>query len=92
MKCEHLNFAAAVDVHRLTKETGEVKGFMADLRIQCSECGKRFQFIGLEPGVDTGSARVSIDGLEAHLAICPAGEQPSALDRIAVHFPIDVKH
>jgi hypothetical protein len=93
VKCDHMNFGAEVDVHRLTDQAGvRVTGFAADVRIKCVDCGKRFMFLGLEPGVDTGGARVSIDGLEAHLGLCPAGMQPSALDRIAVHFPANVKH
>lgn len=93
MGCEHLNFAAEVDVHRLTKQDdpATVTGFMTDVRIRCAECGRRFQFLGLDAGVDLGGAKVSIDGLEAHLALCPQGEQPSVLDRIAVHFPPTVR-
>lgn len=44
-------------------------GFMAELRIFCGDCGKPFQFLGLEPGLDTQGARVSIDGLEASMLI-----------------------
>lgn len=91
--CEHLNFAAAVGVGRLTKgEDGPVTSFMADITIKCADCGRQFQFLGLEPGVDTAGARVSVDGIEAHIAICPQGQEPSALDRIAVNFPTQRRH
>jgi hypothetical protein len=91
--CEHFNFAAMVNVHRLTKtDDGPVTGFMADIAIKCVDCGRQFQFLGLEPGLDTAGARVSIDGMEAHIAICPQGQQPSALDRIAVNFPTNRRH
>lgn len=87
MSCEHKNFAARVNVARLTREdTGPVSGFMAEITIQCADCGRRFQFLGLEPGIDLQGARASIDGLEAHIAICPQGTVPSALDRIAANF------
>lgn len=88
--CQHENFEAEVDVHRLepTAATGATKmRFMADVRVQCAQCKRRFQFVGLPAGADLGGATVSIDALEARLAICPQGEQPSTLDRIAVHFP-----
>lgn len=91
-KCEHMNFAAQADIHRLLREVGkggqpgEVQGFMAKVRINCADCGRAFQFLGLEPGVDTQGARASVDGLEALLAICPQGEQPSFADRIAVNI------
>ena len=58
-------------------------GFMIELRVFCEECGKPFQFLGLEPGIDTLGARVSIDGLEANIAICPKGAKPSPLQRMA---------
>lgn len=85
--CTHEDFAASVGIARLTDEKGAVTGYMAVIRVTCSQCKRAFQFLGLDPGIDTRGARVSIDGLEAHIALCPQGEQPSALDRIAVNFP-----
>lgn len=91
--CQHHNFAANVAVCRMTMAEGDsVTSYMADITIHCTDCGRQFQFLGLEPGVDTAGARVSIDGLEAHIALCPQGEVPSALDRIAVNFPSDRRH
>lgn len=91
-RCEHMNFAANVGVHRLTKdEGGPVGGYMAEITIKCADCGRAFQFLGLEPGIDLHGARVSVDGLEAHIALCPQGEQPSALDRIAINFPPEIR-
>lgn len=83
MRCEHKDFRATVNVARLEN----VGRFMAEIRVSCAECGRAFQFLGLDPGVDLHGARVSLDGLEANIAICPQGEEPSTLDRIAVHFP-----
>jgi len=57
--------------------------FMAEITIVCGDCGIPFQFLGLEPGIDTQGARVSIDGLEANIAICPQGAKPSPLQRMA---------
>lgn len=93
MSCEHMNFAATVGVGRLSKEEGgPITSYMADVRIRCADCGRPFQFLGLKPGIDTGGAAVSIDGLEARIALCPQGEQPSALDRIAVNFAPEGRH
>lgn len=92
MACEHENFAAMVNVHRLTDgrdgapDPNRITGYMADITIHCSQCGRPFQFLGLEPGVDTRGARVRIDGLEAHIALCPQGEKLSPLDRISANF------
>ena len=92
-QCDHLNFAAEVDVHRLTNEAGEVTGYMADLRIRCAHCGRRMQFLGLPNGVNTRGAAASIDDLEAHLAIIPEGQEPSALGQIAAIFqPVGKKN
>ena len=77
--CKHLEFAAEVRVARL-EDTG---GFMAEVRVTCAQCQKPFQFLGLEPGLDTQGARVSIDGLEANIAIAPAGMKPNPLQRLA---------
>lgn len=80
--CQHMNFNAIVDVIRL-EDTGQ---FMAEIHVECVECKRAFQFLGLEPGIDLQGARVSVDGLEARLAICPQGEKPSPLDRISVQI------
>lgn len=77
--CKHENFKANVRVARL-EDTGQ---FVAEITVACAQCGKPFQFLGLEPGVDTQGARVIIDGLEANIAICPQGAQPSPLQRMA---------
>ena len=73
-----MDFAASVVVARL-EDSG---GFMAEITIRCSECGLPFQFLGLTPGCDTQGARVSIDGLEANIAIVPRGSRPNPLQRI----------
>lgn len=88
MICDHPSFSASVLVNRLL-DTGR---FVADVTVRCDKCKRPFQFLGLSAGVDTGGARVSPDGLEARLAICPQGQEPSALDRIAASFPTARKH
>lgn len=91
--CSHMTFQVEANVHRLTKtDDGPVTGYMADLRIHCADCGRRFQFLGLPPGMNLRGATTSIDGLEAHIALCPQGAEPSALDNIAVHFTPERRH
>lgn len=83
MNCEHMKFGATVNVTRLTStEDGLVTGYMAEVRIHCVVCNKPFQFLGLEPGCDTQGARVTLDGLEANLALCPEGAQPNPFQRL----------
>ena len=84
MTCVHMNFSASVGVARLEdKPGGAITGFNAEIRIQCADCGKKFQFLGLEPGYDSQGARRSLDGLEANIGICPEGTRPNHLQRMA---------
>lgn len=77
--CEHHNFAAQVNVARLE----DTKQFMAEITVKCAECGRPFQFLGLAPGLDTQGATVSVDGLEARIAISPEGAKPNPMQRMA---------
>jgi len=77
--CKHESFAAKVGVARM-EDTGQ---FMAEITVHCAQCDLPFQFMGLEPGIDTQGARVSVDGLEARIAISPRGAKPSPLQRMA---------
>lgn len=86
-QCQHMNFGANVSVGRITKSEGApVDYFTADVRIKCADCGLPFQFLGLEAGMDTQGARVSVDGLEARLAVCPQGAELSPFDRVIVRI------
>ncbi len=76
--CTHLNFAANVNVARL-EDSGR---FMAEVTIHCTDCGEKFQFIGLEPGLNLNGAAVSVDGLEANLAIAPNSQAMSPLQKM----------
>jgi hypothetical protein len=84
MACEHENFDATVCVHRLADvEGGPVTGYAAEVRIKCVQCDTPFEFLGLEPGIDTQGARVSLDGQELRAAITPPGVKPNPLQRIS---------
>lgn len=74
-----MEFSASVRVARL-EDTG---GFMAEVRVECKDCGTPFQFLGLQPGLDLQGARVSLYGLEANIAIAPRGVVPNPPQRLA---------
>ena len=78
MICKHEEFHASVDVIRL-EDTGN---FVAEIKICCRQCDLPFQFLGLQPGLDTQGAFVSIDGLEARIGISPEGSKPNPLQRM----------
>jgi hypothetical protein len=82
--CEHKDFEASVDVHRLV-DSGR---FSADVRITCKECGVPMRFIGLPAGVDLNGAATSVDGTEARLAIAPKGEVLTILDGSLTGFTV----
>lgn len=63
--CEHRDFTAVVKIARF-KDRPECQ---ADVRINCAKCQKPFRFLGLPSGLDFRGACVSLDGLEARLAI-----------------------
>lgn len=85
MSCAHEQFDAKVEVDRI-EDAGR---FMAGIKITCLQCGLPFQFRGLEPGLHMDGARVSVDGIEARIAIVPQGAEPNPLQamlfNIAVH-------
>lgn len=76
--CEHFNFDASVRVARLE----DIGRFMAEVRIVCKDCGVPMQFMGLPTGLNFGGPTVSLDGLEANLAIYPEGQRPNPLQEL----------
>ena len=81
MSCKHESFDASVRVARI-----EDKGrFMAEVRINCRDCGTPMQFMGLEPGFNYNGANVSLDGLEANIGIHPRGQRPNPLQELMGH-------
>ena len=78
MTCKHEEFVAHVAVNRL-EDSGQ---FVADIKINCQQCGLPFEFLGLEPGLDLHGARCSIDALEARIALIPRGQKPNPLQRM----------
>ena len=73
MTCEHKNFAAQVNVGRLSeKEGGPITGYTAEVSVKCADCGLPFRFIGLPAGNHFAEPRVSVDGLELRAPLEPA--------------------
>lgn len=82
-KCMHQDFIANVSVNRITKgEGGPVESYIADVKVECAQCHRPFQFLGLELGLHMRGARMSVDGQEARLAIAPVGDVPQPLDGV----------
>src|SRR3970040_489271 len=84
--CLHMNFAANVVVARLVKEEGSLnaKEFVADVTIHCADCQHPFVFLGLPSGYSLDGPTVSVDGLEARLAVAPQGVMLPVAERSKV--------
>ena len=85
--CEHTDFAASVETHRLTDDIGRVRNFVAEVKISCAKCGEPFHFIGPGAGYSFRQPTTDVPGTTLHAPIAP-GERPlSQLGRIAFEMP-----
>lgn len=69
MKCEHKDFTAHVVVTRIE----DVKGFFADIRVKCADCGLPFEFVGVDAGLSYEKPMASVDAQELRAPIRPKG-------------------
>lgn len=77
--CTHENFAACVNVGRLSDtEGGPITSYVADVTVSCAECGQPFGFRCPTIGMLDDQPAVSPDGLELHVPlISPEGYTPA---------------
>jgi hypothetical protein len=69
-KCEHENFAANVQVNRIT----DIKRFTADITVKCVDCGIPFEFVGVEEcGLSYNHPTVNPSAQELRIPIKPKG-------------------
>lgn len=75
--CEHPDFAAHVEVNRLTStEGGPVTGYTADIKVNCIECGEPFRWTGLQAGASPRRPMCSVDETELRAPLRPASSDP----------------
>lgn len=84
--CGHHNFKCDCKVGRM-EDSGR---FILETTVKCADCDKPFQFLGLQPGMDFDGARVSIDGLEMVVGICPQGVRPTPLQGMMRGYDISL--
>jgi hypothetical protein len=72
--CPHENFAANVDVNRLTASDDDptVIGFSADIRVECADCGERMRWSGVQAGLKPDRPMCSVDEFELRAPLRPA--------------------
>ena len=80
--CDHREFKANVAVTRLE----DIGRFMADISIECVECGERFRFIGVQGGILFDQPGVNIDGTELSVPIAPQSQVDSELEGTPMGF------
>lgn len=78
-KCEHPDFAAFVEVNRLTASDDDptVVGFTAEIRIECAVCSEPFLFRGVPVGMLPYRPAMSVDRMELRVPISPRGADES---------------
>ena len=75
--CPHEDFEAWVEVGRITSgEGGPVSAFMADIRVNCSQCKEPFRWVGVPAGLKPDRPMVSVDETELHAPLRPASSDP----------------
>lgn len=80
--CEHHDFHAEVDVHRITdEEDGPVVAYSADVRIHCKKCAEVFCFLGMPGGLNPLYPTVNFYATEARLPIRPSSEMDQPLPK-----------
>jgi hypothetical protein len=79
--CQHEDFAARVEVHRLTDDAGNVRNFVAEVTVRCVACDLPFHFVGPEAGYSFARPTVNIGATTLHAPIAP-GESTVIPSRI----------
>ena len=75
--CPHENFAANVEVIRLTNgENGPVHAYSADITVRCADCDEPFRWIGVQAGLRPDRPMCSVDETELRAPLRPASSDP----------------
>jgi hypothetical protein len=72
--CAHEVFDAQVGIHRLTRsdEDPTVIAFMAEVAVECEQCGERFRWIGAPAGHLPNQPTRTVDGFTLNVPLRPA--------------------
>lgn len=77
--CPHGDFAAEVEVNRLTSgdEPGaSVTGYSATIRVRCAQCDEPFRWTGVQAGLMPDRPMCSVDETELRAPLRPASADP----------------
>ncbi len=88
--CTHEDFHANVTVARVEPHPvgGMPKAFVADIHVNCADCGAPFTFVGVPCGLSYDQPRCSVDGTELRAPIRPLGaaDGPSGMPGFGISF------
>lgn len=86
--CEHENFVCHADIARLSQvEGGPITHYCVDVTIKCTECGERFEFVGVPMGLSFYHPTVNLDRTELRAPLMPRGRKtPEGLPGYSVQF------
>lgn len=76
--CPHENFDAYVAVNRLTVSDDDptVRGYSADIRVNCRDCDEPFRWTGLPAGLSPAHPMCNIDETVLSAPLRPASADP----------------
>ena len=75
--CPHEDFTADVAVNRIVAIGKTIpQAYMADIRVECAQCGEKMRWSGLEAGASYERPMVSVDETELHAPLRPASADP----------------
>lgn len=76
--CPHEDFAACVEVNRLTASDNDptVIGYSADIKVACAQCGEPFRWTGLQAGLSPAGPMCSVDETTMSAPLRPASADP----------------
>ena len=83
VQCNHEDFKANVDVNRM-EDSGR---FIADIRVECTQCGTPFHFVGVNYGLSFSRPALSADGCELHIPLMPGRKVMQPGDRALYEMP-----
>lgn len=77
LPCPHLNFAAFANVTRLSAvEGGPVTVYSCSLRVDCTDCGERFRWMGVPAGLSPAHPTCDVGEFELRAPLRPATSDP----------------
>lgn len=76
--CPHHDFAAKIDVHRITRDDDDptVVGYYAEITVTCDGCGEPFRWTGVPAGLSPAHPMCSVDETELRAPLRPASADP----------------